>query len=126
LILMKIITRNESPFQILIINNSIGFIVSVCAAYFVWQHPTPFQWFALISIGVVMICAQACYINAIAIADASYVAPFSYMTLIFVTLYDFVLFNQIPDHISLLGIFLILIGAILLAWREKINLKIKI
>jgi drug/metabolite transporter (DMT)-like permease len=72
-----------------------------------------------------MICAQACYINAIAIADASYVAPFSYMTLIFVTLYDFILFNQIPDHISLIGIFLILIGAILLAWREKINLEPK-
>ncbi|MBT6833498.1 MAG: EamA family transporter, partial [Rhodobacterales bacterium] len=83
------------------------------------------QWFALISIGLLMICAQACYINAIAIADASYVAPFSYMTLIFVTLYDFILFNQIPDHISLIGIFLILIGAILLAWREKINLEPK-
>lgn len=125
LILMKIITRNESSFQILIINNSIGFTVSACAAYFVWQDPTNLQWFALISIGLLMICAQACYINAIAIADASYVAPFSYMTLIFVTLYDFILFNQIPDHISLIGIFLILIGAILLAWREKINLEPK-
>ncbi|MBT3952616.1 MAG: DMT family transporter, partial [Rhodobacterales bacterium] len=76
LILMKIITKNESSFQILIINNSIGFTVSACAAYFVWQDPTNLQWFALISIGLLMICAQACYINAIAIADASYVAPF--------------------------------------------------
>ena len=126
LICMKIITKTENSFQILIINNSIGFIVSITAAYFFWQQPTFHQWIALVSIGLLMICAQACYITAIAIADASYVAPFSYMTLIFVTFYDFILFNQLPDHISLIGIILILISAITLAWREKINLKTKI
>ena len=54
-----------------------------------------------------MICAQAFYINAIALADASYIAPFSYMTLIFVTFYDFALFDEIPDYISLIGISII-------------------
>lgn len=72
-----------------------------------------------------MICAQAFYINAIALADASYIAPFSYMTLIFVTFYDFALFDEIPDYISLIGISIILTGAILLAWREKIKLEPK-
>ena len=126
LILMKIITKKENSFQILIINNSIGFIVSISAAYFIWQQPTLYQWIALISLGLLMICAQAFYINAIALADASYIAPFSYMTLIFVTLYDFALFDEIPDYISLIGISIILTGAILLAWREKIKLEAKI
>ena len=126
LILMKIITKKENSFQILIINNSIGFIVSISAAYFIWQQPTLYQWIALISLGLLMICAQAFYINAIALADASYIAPFSYMTLIFVTLYDFALFDEIPDYISLIGIAIILTGAILLAWREKIKLEAKI
>ena len=75
---------------------------------------------------LLMICAQAFYINAIALADASYIAPFSYMTLIFVTFYDFAIFHEIPDHISLIGISIILTGAILLAWREKIKLEPKI
>jgi len=126
LILMKIITKKENSFQILIINNSIGFIVSISAAYFIWQQPTLYQWIALISLGLLMICAQAFYINAIALADASYIAPFSYMTLIFVTFYDFALFDEIPDYISLIGISIILTGAILLAWREKIKLEAKI
>ena len=126
LILMKIITKKENSFQILIINNSIGFIVSISAAYFIWQQPTLYQWIALISLGLLMICAQAFYINAIAQADASYIAPFSYMTLIFVTFYDFALFDEIPDYISLIGISIILTGAILLAWREKIKLEAKI
>ena len=125
-ILMKIITKKENSFQILIINNSIGFIVSISAAYFIWQQPTLYQWIALISLGLLMICAQAFYINAIALADASYIAPFSYMTLIFVTFYDFALFDEIPDYISLIGISIILTGAILLAWREKIKLEPKI
>jgi drug/metabolite transporter (DMT)-like permease len=48
------------------------------------------------------------------------------MTLIFVTFYDFALFDEIPDYISLIGISIILTGAILLAWREKIKLEPKI
>ena len=55
------------------------------------------------------------------IADASYVAPFSYVTLVFASFYDFALFSQIPDNYSLIGASLILAGAFILAWREKVK-----
>jgi drug/metabolite transporter (DMT)-like permease len=121
LIIMKIITRKESGFQILLLNNSIGIVISLIAASFVWQMPTVHQWYALIALGLLMVCAQTCYITAMAMADASYVAPFSYMTLVFAALYDYAIFAQVPDQFSIIGAALILLGAVLLAWRENLH-----
>ena len=52
-------------------------------------------------------------------ADASFVTPFSYVTLIFAALYDALIFDVIPDAISIIGAIIILAGASLLAWRER-------
>jgi drug/metabolite transporter (DMT)-like permease len=51
-------------------------------------------------------------------ADASFVAPISYATLVFAALYDFTVFRVVPDHISLTGSAIILSGGLVLVWRE--------
>jgi drug/metabolite transporter (DMT)-like permease len=68
-----------------------------------------------------MAAAQTCFVNAMARADASFVTPFSYLTLIFAGLYDWAIFKAIPDWISVLGAAIIVSGAALLAWREAVN-----
>lgn len=118
LIFMKLIARKEAPFQILFINNSIGLSIALVAVSFVWMNPNAQQWMALVAIGLLMVCAQTCYVSALRIADASYIAPFGYMSLVFAAIYDFTIFYQIPDKFSIIGAVLILIGAFILAWRE--------
>lgn len=118
LIFIKQLARREAPFQILIFNNSIGLVLSSLAVIAVWQPPTPAQWGALAGVGVMMAAAQACFVNGMARADASFVAPFSYATLIFAVLYDALFFGVLPDRISWLGAGVIIAGAILLALRE--------
>ncbi|OIQ25823.1 MAG: hypothetical protein BM562_16925 [Alphaproteobacteria bacterium MedPE-SWcel] len=123
LIFIKKLAGREPPLQVLWVNNLIGMIIASLAAIAVWQMPTPAQWGALAALGGLMACAQACFINGMARADASYVAPFSYATLVFAALYDAAIFAVIPDAISLLGAGIILSGAGLLAWRESVNGK---
>ncbi len=125
LIIIKKLSGRESPFQILLVNNALGLGIATLAVLPVWQMPTLHQWMALVGIGLLMACAQACFVNAMARADASFVAPFSYATLIFAALYDFVGFDVIPDAISLSGAVIILSGALLLAWREGYNKSLK-
>jgi len=79
LILIKRLSGREAPIQILFINNAIGLCIAGIAASFVWQTPTPAQWAALAGIGVLMAGAQACFVNAMARADASFVAPFFFL-----------------------------------------------
>lgn len=118
LIFIKKLARRENPFQILLVNNFIGLGIATLAVLPVWQPPTTAQWAVLAGIGGCMALAQTCFVNAIARADASFVAPFSYATLIFATLYDIAFFGVIPDAASLLGAAIIIAGAVLLALRE--------
>ncbi|MEM6376290.1 MAG: DMT family transporter, partial [Pseudomonadota bacterium] len=117
-IAIKLLSRREAPSQILLYNNAIGVIIATVAAFFVWSTPTQSQWLALIGIGTLMIAAQACFVNAIARADASFVTPFFFASLVFAALYDTAFFGVRPDQISMLGAGVILMGAGLLAWRE--------
>ena len=121
LIFIKKLTGREPLFQVLLTNNLFGLLIASAAVWPVWQMPTVEQWAALAGIGLLMACAQTAFINGMARADASFVAPFSYATLIFAALYDFLAFDVLPDAISLLGAVVILTGAAMLAWREGLQ-----
>ena len=118
-ILVKRLSDREPPMRILLINNAIGALIAVIAAAFVWSQPSPMQWAMLATLGISMLGAQALFIQALRVADASYVVPFFYTTLVFAAIYDMALFGDWPDLWSQLGIAIILAGAMLLAWRER-------
>jgi drug/metabolite transporter (DMT)-like permease len=119
LIFIKKLANREPAFQILLVNNALGLCIATLAVLPVWVMPTSAQWGALVALGLLMATAQACFVNAMARADASFVTPFSYVTLIFATLYDLMIFDVWPDWISMTGALIILSGASLLAWRER-------
>lgn len=116
--LIKLLSGREKPLQILLVNNAIGLTIATVAVLFVWTMPTPAQWAALAALGVMMALAQSCFIQAMRRAESSFVAPFSYATLIFATFYDFIIFNAVPDWISISGAAIIITGALILVWRE--------
>ena len=120
LIFIKRLSGRERPLQILFVNNSIGLVIAGLAVTLVWQAPTPAQWAGLAALGLAMAGAQACFVNAMARADASYVTPFSYLTLVFAALYDVAVFGLLPDLVSVTGATVIIAGAALLAWREAL------
>lgn len=115
---LKILSGREPPFQVLLVYNGLGLIIATIAALFVWRWPSPEQWLIMAGIGFIMATAQSLYLQAMRRADASFVMPFSYATLIFASLYDFAVFHVIPDTLSFIGAGIILTGGLLLAWRE--------
>lgn len=121
LIFMKRLAGRERPLQLLFINNSMGLAIASCAVIWVWQAPSPAQWAGMAAIGGAMACAQVFFINALGRADASYVTPFSYLTLVFAAVYDGAVFGVIPTPLSLLGALIIIAGAALLSWRETLH-----
>ncbi len=118
---IKRLAGRERPVQILFLNNSLGLLIICVPVLAVWQAPTPAQWGGLAALGLFMAAAQACFVNSMARADASFVTPFSYLTLVFAALYDLVIFGVIPTGLSIAGAGIIIAGAALLAWRERVN-----
>lgn len=125
IILIKKLSGREGALQILLINNSFGLLISSVAVLAVWDMPTPAQWAGLAGVGLSMAVAQACFVNAIARAEASFIVPFTYATLVFASLYDGVIFGVIPDLISVLGAGIIVLGGAVLAWREARLMRLK-
>ncbi len=115
---IKLLSGREGTLQILFINNSFGLLIASAAVWPVWAQPSPAQWAALAGVGIFMACAQASYVNAMARAEASFVVPFAYATLVFATGFDALVFGSWPDAVSLAGAGVIVAGAALLAWRE--------
>jgi len=118
LIFIKKLAGRENPFQILLVNNAVGLCIASVTVIAVWQPPTGPQWAVLAGIGFCMAIAQTCFVNAMARADASFVAPFSYATLVFAALYDVAFYGVRPDLVTYLGAGIILAGALWLALRE--------
>ena len=120
-IFIKMLTLKENPKQILLINNSIGLLISLIPVYFIWITPTKLQILAMLGIGALMLCAQACFIQALRRSKAHFAVPYFYSTLIFVAIYDFLIFKIIPDNISFIGASLIIIGGISIYLSEIIK-----
>jgi len=124
-IFIKKLANRESPFQLLIINNLVGMAIATLAVIPFWQMPSMEQWGLLAALGVAMACAQTCFVNGMARADASFVAPFSYATLIFAALYDVLFYKVIPDLVTCIGAAIIIGGAVLLAVREARHARVR-
>ena len=120
-VFIKMLTLKENPKQILLINNSIGLLISSIPICFIWTTPTTLQILAMLGIGSLMLCAQACFIQALRRSKANFAVPYFYSTLIFVAIYDFFIFNITPDDISFIGASLIIIGGISIYISEIIK-----
>lgn len=79
-------------------------------------------------LGIVAICSTVnlvsniCLAKAYQTAEVSWLAPFDYSYLVFATFWGYVMWDQIPDLYSMLGMLLIAGSGVFVAWREK-NLK---
>ena len=117
-IAIKRLTARERPFQILIVNNCIGALIAGSVAAFVWTAPTARQWLMMAGVGLSVVAAQVCFLQAMRAAEASFAMPFFYATLVVAALWDLALFGVVPDTLSVLGAAIIIAAASVLAWRE--------
>ena len=87
--------------------------------FVVFDMPSVFQWGALAAVGTVMVTGQMLFLFAMKVSDASLVAPFIYVTLIFVGGLDFIILGFHPDAVSLVGGGLIIASGSYIAIRES-------
>ncbi|MEM9247231.1 MAG: DMT family transporter [Pseudomonadota bacterium] len=114
-IFIKRLADREPPLRILVINNGLGTLLAIGAASIVWVSPMPVQWAGMVSLGVVMVCAQALFIQSLKRAEASRVMPAFYAVLVFAAFYDLVLYGVRPDGLAVGGALLIVGGAVWVA-----------
>ena len=86
-----------------------------------WKTPTIEEWGWLLLASVLGLCGHISVIKALSMAEASVLQPFFYVVLVWATFLGFIIFDDIPDFITIFGA-CIIVGSGLYAWyRERVN-----
>ena len=75
--------------------------------------------FLTIIIGLFGTAGHMCLIKALSIGEASLVAPFIYINLLFTTTWGFVLFGNFPDFWTIVGALIIVAAGIYVWARDR-------
>ena len=114
----KLGTR-DSPMTSLFYTAIIGALVTTVVVPFYWQPVIAFDWLLFVFAGIAGGIGHLCLIRALRHAPASVVAPFSYSSLLWATVFGFVLFGDLPDVWTLSGAALIICSGLYIFHREQ-------
>lgn len=123
MIITRMMSRTESPLTTLTYSAVIGFVLVSLVVPFVWQPMTwPFLLLGLF-IGVSSTVGHWLLVTAFRYADASLLAPFSYLQLLWASIFGYLLFAVLPDAWTLAGAIIIAMSGLYTAHRERIRAR---
>jgi len=105
----------DSDIAILLYSNLLGVLIvgAISAPWLIW--PSPEQAGLLIAVGAFAIAGQVCILRGMRLAEASFLAPFFYASLIYAACIGYLVFGETVSGQMLAGGALILASAGLLA-----------
>ncbi len=119
-LLTRHIGQKEGPWTSLIHAALSGTVVMGLTLPFVWQPiALPDLPFFLV-LGFIGAAAQFCVIRSFSLAEASAVAPFGYVGLIFATFWGFAFYGELPDRWTVTGA-LVIVSAGLYVWHREMQ-----
>ncbi|MCU0827339.1 MAG: DMT family transporter [Tabrizicola sp.] len=95
-----------------------GTLVAALALPFVWVPISGPDLMLFALVGCLGTGAQLCIIRSFSMTEASIVAPFAYLGIVFATFWGVVLYDQWPDRWTVIGA-LVIVGAGLYVWHRE-------
>ncbi|PTM41193.1 DMT family transporter [Bosea sp. 124] len=123
MIMTRMMSRTESPLATLTYSATIGFGLTSLAMPFLWGPVTPVILLMGIFVGASSTVGHWLIVLAYRHADASLLAPFSYIQLLWASLFGFLIFTVLPDVWTLVGAVIIAGSGLYTAHRERIRAK---
>jgi drug/metabolite transporter (DMT)-like permease len=121
LVAIKLLSHTEPTVRILFYYFLFGTIISLPYTVYHWAPMNEKVWLLLIVIGVLMFLAQFLVTHAFRYAKASTLAPISYTAVLWAGVIGWLVWNYIPNWVSLLGMVLIISGGMFAIMMENRN-----
>ena len=119
LIATKYLSSEESPSTNFLYTSLIGFVLASLLVPANWTPINPSDLFTFMSFGLLGALGHLFIILAFRLIDASFLAPFTYLQLIFASFWGFYLYNEVPDKFTIIGSILIVISGLYVWLREQ-------
>lgn len=117
-VLLKTFPKTESQLLMLFYFLVASGLMAAGPALAGWHTPDLEGWLLLAGVGVLATVSQSLIIRAFRIGDASFVAPFDYVRLLFAGAAGFFMFAEVPDTWTYAGSVLIVGSTLYIAQRE--------
>ncbi len=119
---MKMMTKDHSVTVLTVWSAVLGFVLAAPFAALEWRWPSPLDLALLGAMGVLGLATQMAYIKGMSLGDAAAMAPIDYTRLVFAILFGLVLFQEVPNLVTMFGA-LIVIGATLVITIREMQVK---
>lgn len=116
---MKVMTRDHSTTTVMAWSATLGFILAIPPALFVWRWPSVIDLALLAAMGVLGTITQICYIKGMSEGDAAVMAPVDYTRLVFSVMLGYALFGDVPNALTMTGAVIIIASTLYITVRES-------
>ncbi len=117
-VLVKMLLRTERPVTIMFWFGLISTTVTLLPALYVWVQPTAREFVLLVATGAVGASAQGAMMRGYLLAEATALAPVSYVQLVFAGVMGYLFFAEVPGFETLVGAAIIVASTLYIVHRE--------
>lgn len=118
-VFIRKLTKTETTSSIVFWFSVTASGLSLLTIYWGWVVPTPKEAALLILAGFIGGVGQILLTSSYRLADASFVAPFEYSSMLFSIAIGFVFFDEVPTLTTLVGAAVVIAAGIMIIWRER-------
>ena len=118
IVMVKSLTATHSPMTLLIWANLLSSVLLAPFLIFQFSMPSGIEWGWLIGMSVAGVAGQYCYITAMSVGDASFLAPVDYLRLPMAALADWLIFKMLPGYPVWIGTGIIISATLFISFRE--------
>ena len=111
-VVIRKIGNSENPLIIINYFMTLAFIFGGIMSIENWRNPNTIEWVLLLSSGVFGYFGQLYMTKAFQSSETNIIAPLKYLEVIFMIIIGAIWFNEEYNLLSLLGVFLILLGLV--------------
>ena len=122
-IFTRLLSRTEKTFTTLFYTGLGGLGWSSLIVPFVWVAPSQIHMEVFLATGILGALAHLCMINAFDYAEASLLAPYNYTKLLWVSIFGYWVFEDIPSFEMWIGSGVIVSAGLYVFYREKNAIK---
>jgi drug/metabolite transporter (DMT)-like permease len=115
---IKYLSRTDPPDRIVLLTTLLWVPLSLPAALTVWKWPDANIWPWLVLSGALGTGGHYCWTRALKMAEASALAPLSYLQLLVVGFLAWLVFDETVDHYTVIGAATVIGASLYIARRE--------
>ena len=115
----KFLNSSDSNQTTLLFTAITGTFLSAPFIIFFWKWPSLNETILMFCLGLLATIGHFFFIEALKVINASFAAPFVYLTVMLAAFWGYIIYNEVPNQNTIIGAFLIIIAGLIITQLKK-------